>query len=217
MVGKWVLRIALMLPAVALAVWPFAEQLRVWRAPDSAYEVDWPASNTSNAVDCWAADVLPDVTGYTVEPADDAFALTRVSLDAATVTARRTVANVRGWVFFRYALYGAGPQLVYLTAPDGVQHLTWARMLIVDEGGARGTGDLVYVDARGGDPVLLVRDIAVVTPARSCGRITGEFERVVDPLLSLIGLGIYVLLVIFVGAVSRLWRIQRDKRKQASA
>lgn len=206
----WLLRLVLLIPVVVLAAWPLSDQVRVWRAPQPADRVQW-AGEAGAAESCFEVDVAPD---YTASFANDAHALTQVSLDEVTVTARDVVSREHNWPFFRYALYGAGPHLVYLDAPDGQQYLAWARMLIWDESedGWRGTGDLVYVDARNRDTLLIVTGIPVNAPSLTCAAIVGEFERVVDPLLSLFGLGIYVLLLIVVWSRRRAWRLMKEKR-----
>lgn len=210
----WLVRLVLLVPVVALAAWPLSEQARVWRAPQPD-KVRW-ADEAGSTASCFDVDIAP---GYAVSFATDAHALTQVSLDEAAATARDVVSREHNWPFFRYALYGAGPHLVYLDAPDGQQFLAWARMLIWDESadGRRGTGDLVYVDARNGDALLIATGIPVNVPSLTCAAIVGEFERVVDPLLSLIGLGIYVLLLIVVWSLRRAWRLMKQNRRAAKA
>lgn len=195
---------------VALAAWPLSEQIRVWRAPQPRFSAQW-TGEAGVAESCFEVDVAPD---YAASFATDAHALTRVSLDDAITTARDVVSREHNWQFFRYALYGAGPHLVYLDAPDGQQFLAWARMLIWDESanGRRGMGDLVYVDARNGDALLIVTGIPVNVPSLTCAAIVGEFERVVDPLLSLFGLGIYVLLLIVVWSLRRARRLMKENK-----
>lgn len=209
MIRTWLVRLLLVIPALALLYFPVTEQLRVWFGPEPDRIVNWQEAGASTQpVGCRVVDLLPDVT---VEPAANAHAFTRVSLDEADVTSRRVVAQHRNWPFFRYAVYGAGPQLVYLTLPDAGQYLAWARAQVWDDSGetAGGNADVVFIDARSGDPLLLVTNVAITDPAATCMWNTGEFERVVDPLVSLIGAAIYVLLLVVVWALRRVWRIYR--------
>lgn len=202
---KWLVGIGLVIPVVLLVLWPLSEQLRILRAPKPADTITWAVIEEVDVVSCFAVDIAP---GYTVSSATDALAFTQISLDEAIATSRDVVSRSRNWPFFRYALYGAGPRLVYLDQEDGDEYLAWARMLAWDTGDdvAYGTGDLVFVDARNGDPLLLVSDVTIAYPSQRCAAIVGEFERVVDPLLMLIGLGIYVLLIMVVWS---LWRARR--------
>ncbi len=206
---SWLTRLLLAIPALVLLYLPVTEQLRVWFAPEPHLTVNWQdAAASTEPVGCRAVDLLP---GYPVEPGDDAHAFTRVSLDEANVTARRVVGDHRGWPFFRYAVYGMGPQLVYLALPEAGQYLAWAKTLAWDDSGATagGNADVVFIDARQGDPLLLVTNVAITDPAATCMWITGEFERVVDPLVALIGFAIYVLLLVVVWALRRVWRSYR--------
>lgn len=205
----WVMRLLVTIPALALLYFPLAEQLRVWFAPQPDITVNWQAAAASTEpVSCSVVDLLPE---YAVEPGNDAHAFTRVSLDDADITARRVVGDHRGWPFFRYAVYGMGPQLVYLTLPEAGQVLAWVKTLVWDDSGdtAGGNADVVFIDARQGDPLLLVTNVAITDPAATCKWITGEFERVVDPLVALIGFAIYVLSLVVVWALRRAWRSYR--------
>jgi hypothetical protein len=66
-------------------------------------------------------------------------------------------------------LYGEGPTLVWATFPDGMRRLAWRRISLIsqDDMGMSGTAAAVYVDARTGEPLALVRDIYVCEPSWS--------------------------------------------------
>jgi hypothetical protein len=98
----------------------------------------------------------------------------RVTREQAHTIVNRVIVRHYGLPFYlspAYPFLSHGPKLVWATFPDGERRLAWYQVVILDDGGATlmGRAAAVYLDARTGEPLVLITDVVVGDPWMTCG------------------------------------------------
>jgi hypothetical protein len=153
----------LSLPVVELLAWRGIVQLSLLRVPALRWDVQAQRNISGNIPGLAAGTPDAPRSEWVSETPPGTLPADRAALIAWHVIQK----HVRDKDFQSVYLYAEGPTLVRVTFPDGVQRLAWRRISLVsqDSSGMIGTAAGVYLDARTGEPLALVRDIHVSEPS----------------------------------------------------